>query len=59
MGLNPSWRSAIVEFLIANTWAEGSNSTTILAAREGFKKRTDDLDGVTTDSGSYFNEVRK
>ena len=59
MGLNPSWRNAIAEFITAETWDEGANSATILAARERLKKGTDELHKLTQDSGSYLNEVRK
>jgi hypothetical protein len=57
-GLNPSWRKAIAQVYITESWEEGANSTTILAARERLKKGTDVLDKLTKDSGSYLNEVR-
>ena len=57
-GLNPSWRKAIAEVLTGVSWEEGANSTTILAAIERLKQRTDVLDKLTKDSGSYLNEVR-
>jgi len=56
--LNPSWRKAISQVYITETWEEGANSTTILAARERLKQGTDVLDTLTKDSGSYLNEVR-
>ena len=58
-GLNPSWRNAIAEVYITESWDEGADAATILAAIERLKKGTDDLDKLTKDSGSYLNEVRK
>ena len=43
---------------ITESWEEGADSATILAARERLKQRTDELDKLTKDSGSYLNEVR-
>ena len=57
-GLNPSWRKAIAEVSISESWEEGADSATILAARERLKQGTDVLDKLTKDSGSYLNEVR-
>ena len=57
-GLNPSWRKAIAQVFIGETWKEGADSATILAARERLKQGTDVLDKLTKDSGSYLNEVR-
>jgi hypothetical protein len=56
--LNPSWRQAIAQVYIAESWGEGADSATILAAREQLKQGTDMLDKLTKDSGSYLNEVR-
>ena len=57
-GLNPSWRKAIAEVYFTVSWEEGADAATILAAREELKNGTDILDQLTTDSGSYLNEVR-
>jgi hypothetical protein len=57
-GLNPSWRKAIAEVFIAESWEEGADSATIFAAKERLQQRTDVLDKLTKDSGSYLNEVR-
>ena len=56
--MNPSWREAIAQVYIAESWEEGADSATILAAREQLKQGTDILDKLTKDSGSYLNEVR-
>ena len=56
--MNPSWRKAIAQVYIAESWKEGADSATILAAREQLKQGTDILDKLTKDSGSYLNEVR-
>ena len=57
-GLNPSWRGALAEVYVTESWSDGSDSATILQARERLKKNTDVIDRLTEDSGSYLNEVR-
>jgi len=57
-GLNPSWRKAIAQVSIDESWQEGADSATIPTAREHLKRGTDVLDKLTKDSGSYLNEVR-
>ena len=56
--MNPSWRKAIAQVSIGDSWEEGADSATILATRERLKRGTDILDKLTKDSGSYLNEVR-
>ncbi|KAF9555544.1 FAD binding domain-containing protein [Agrocybe pediades] len=55
-GLNPSWRKALAEVYISETWEEGASAATIAQARERLKQNTDVIDKLTTDSGSYLNE---
>jgi len=57
-GLNPSWRKAVAQVSIGESWEEGADSAMIFAARERLKRGTDVLDKLTKDSGSYLNEVR-
>ncbi|KAF8884746.1 hypothetical protein CPB84DRAFT_1816937 [Gymnopilus junonius] len=56
-GLNPSWRGALSEVYITETWPEGSSAATIAQHVESLKKDTDIIDQLTTDSGSYLNEA--
>jgi len=56
-GLNPSWRKALSEVYVSESWPEGTSSADIEKARQNLIKNTDILDKVTTDSGSYLNEV--
>ncbi|KAF9524364.1 hypothetical protein CPB83DRAFT_897992 [Crepidotus variabilis] len=55
-GLNPSWRHALAEAYVTESWDDGSNVTVIQQAADNLKKSTDILEGVATDSGSYLNE---
>ena len=57
-GLNPSWRKALSEVTIVVDWPEGSTADFIFQKIDGFKKSTLVLDQLTTDSGSYLNEVK-
>jgi len=50
--------AACITIYIAESWEEGTDSATILAARERLKQGTDVVDKLTKDSGSYLNEVR-
>jgi hypothetical protein len=56
-GLNPSWRGAISEVIIGVSWDEGSSVDFISQQIDQLKQWTLILDELTTDSGSYFNEV--
>ena len=56
-GLNPSWRKAISEVYITMTWPEGSTVDSIFQKIDAMKQSTLILDELTTDSGSYLNEV--
>jgi hypothetical protein len=58
-GLNPSWRKALSEVYITATWPEGSTANFIFQQIDEFKQSTLILDQLTTDSGSYLNEVKK
>jgi hypothetical protein len=58
MGLNPSWRNAISEVFVAALWREGSTTDFIFQQIDKLKQSTLILDQLTTDSGSYLNEVR-
>ena len=57
-GLNPSWRRAISEVVIGVTWDEGSTADFISQQIDQLKQMILVLDELTTDSGSYFNEVK-
>ena len=57
-GLNPSWRKALSEVYVGASWPEGSTADFIFQQIEGLKQSTLILDKLTTDSGSYLNEVR-
>ena len=58
-GLNPSWRKALSEVYAIASWPEGSTADFIFQQIEGLKQSTLALDQLTTDSGSYLNEVNK
>ncbi|KAF8963273.1 hypothetical protein BDZ97DRAFT_1661819 [Flammula alnicola] len=55
-GLNPSWRGALAEVYVTESWPDGASATTILQAIDRLKKNTDVLDQLTEDSGSFLNE---
>ena len=57
-GLNPSWRRAISEVVIGVSWDEGSTADFISQQIDQLKEMILTLDELTTDSGSYFNEVK-
>ena len=57
-GLNPSWRKALAEVMISASWPEGSTTDFIFQQIDQLKQSTLILDQLTTDSGSYLNEVR-
>ena len=57
-GLNPSWRRAISEVVIGMSWDEGSTSDFISQQIDQLKQMIIILDKLTTDSGSYLNEVK-
>ena len=57
-GLNPSWRKALSEVYTLATWPEGSTADFIFQQIDKLKKTTIILDKLTTDSGSYLNEVK-
>ena len=56
-GLNPSWRKAVTEVYVVASWPEGSTVDFIFQQIDGLKQSTLILDKLTTDSGSYLNEV--
>jgi len=56
-GLNPSWRKALSQVFISASWPEGSTADFISQQINRFKQSTLILDQLTTDSGSYLNEV--
>ena len=58
-GLNPSWRKAISEVVIGVSWDEGSTADFISQQIDQLKEMILILDELTTDSGSYFNEVNR
>lgn len=58
-GLNPSWRKALSEVYIVASWPEGSTADFIFQQIDELKQSTLVLDQLTTDSGSYLNEVKK
>ena len=57
-GLNPSWRKALSSVFIVAPWSEGSTADFIFQQIDAMKQSTLILDQLTTDSGSYFNEVK-
>ena len=59
MGLNPSWRKAISEVFFSVFWREGSTTDLIFQKIDQLKQSTLVLDQLTTDSGSYLNEVKE
>ena len=56
-GLNPSWRKALSEVYFTTSWSDGSTADFISQKIDEFKQSTLVLDKLTTDSGSYLNEV--
>ena len=58
-GLNPSWRKALSQVYIYTTWSEGSPAHVVSQQIDKMKQSTLILDRLTTDSGSYLNEVKK
>ena len=56
-GLNPSWRKAATEVYITTVWPEGSTVDFIFQQIDKMKQSILILDELTTDSGSYLNEV--
>lgn len=58
-GLNPSWRNALSEVFITALWPEGSTTEFIFQRIDQLKRSTLILDQLTTDSGSYLNEVKE
>lgn len=58
MGLNPSWRTALAHVVFGDGWDDGANSTVINQVRDNIRKNTPKVDALTTDSGSYINEVK-
>ena len=58
-GLNPSWRKALSEVYIVSSWPDGSTADFIFQQIDKLKQSTLILDRLTTDSGSYLNEVIK
>ena len=58
-GLNPSWRKALSEVYITTSWPEGSTTDFIFQQTDAMMQSTLILDQLTTDSGSYLNEVKK
>jgi hypothetical protein len=55
--LNPSWRHSLGEVYVNEGWEDGANATVIRQAVERLQSGTDVLEAVSTDSGSYLNEV--
>jgi len=58
-GVNPSWRSALSHITVGMSWDEGSTADFISQQIDQLKQSTLTLDQLTTDSGSYLNEVKK
>ena len=58
-GVNPSWRTAISHITAGVSWDEGSTADYITQQIDLLKQKTLILDQLATDSGSYYNEVRK
>ena len=56
-GLNPSWRKALSEVYVVASWPQGSTADFIFQQIDEMKQSTLTLDQLTTDSGSYLNEV--
>ena len=57
-GLNPAWRNAISEVVIAAATPD-SSATDFFLKIDYMKRSTLILDELTTDSASYVNEVNK
>ena len=55
-GLNPAWRNAISEIVIAASTSDSSTADFFLKI-DYMKQSTLILDQLTTDSASYLNEV--
>ena len=58
-GLNPSWRNALSEVYIFVLWPEGSTTDIIFERIGQLERATLIIDELTTDSGSYLNEVKE
>ena len=58
-GLNPSWRNAISEVFVPVLWPEGSTTDIIFERIKQLERATLIIDELTTDSGSYLNEVKE
>jgi hypothetical protein len=56
-GANPFFRHSIASIIINELWVDGTNSTTIAQQIERLKNNTAILDGISTDHGSYMNQV--
>ena len=58
-GLNPSWRNALSEVYVFVFWPEGSTTDIIFERIGQLERATLIIDELTTDSGSYLNEVKE
>jgi hypothetical protein len=59
VAFNPSWRKALVEVAISESWGENASGDEIRAAQQRLIANTKILDTITTDSAAYYNEVSK
>ncbi|KAJ2912752.1 hypothetical protein MD484_g7668, partial [Candolleomyces efflorescens] len=57
VAFNPSWRKALVEVAISESWGENASGDEIRAAQQRLIANTQILDTITTDSASYYNEA--
>jgi hypothetical protein len=58
MGLNPSWRSALVHAVVGASWPDGKSVDEIERVRDNLRQRLAGLATLAPGSGCYFNEVR-
>ena len=57
-GLNPAWRNSLVYTTLGTSWQDGASLTEINIARQLLIQNMKVLEGISPESGAYFNEVR-
>jgi hypothetical protein len=57
VGLNPNWRKSVAHIYVGIGWQEGAPVSEIKALRDGMRRQTDILDGLSPSSATYLNEV--
>ncbi|KAN0101201.1 hypothetical protein V8E55_001185 [Tylopilus felleus] len=56
-GLNPAWRTAVMETTCGISWDDGASSTEINAMISKLKGWIKDIHDLTPNDGAYFNEA--